>query len=56
MTNGGAAVLLLQQADAQPILDVFRGKDPGTVSESAVSVNVLNGTGVPARPATSARR
>jgi LCP family protein required for cell wall assembly len=46
MTNGGAAVLLLQQAEAQPILDVFRGKDPGTVSENAVSVSVLNGTGV----------
>jgi hypothetical protein len=45
MTSGGAAVLLLQQAEAQPIFDVFRGKDPGTLSESAVSVNVLNGTG-----------
>jgi LCP family protein required for cell wall assembly len=44
-TNGGAAVLLLQQADAQPILDIFRGKDPGELSESAVSVNVLNGSG-----------
>lgn len=46
-TNGGAAVLLLQQAEAQPILDVFRGKDPGSLAESAVSVNVLNGTGMP---------
>ena len=47
MTNGGAAVLLLQQAAAEPILDVFRGKDPGSLAESAVSVNVMNGTGVP---------
>ena len=28
MTNGGAAVVLLQQKQAQPVLDVFRGKDP----------------------------
>jgi len=47
MTDGGAAVLLLQQADAQPILDVFRGKDPASLAEGAVSVNVMNGTGVP---------
>jgi LCP family protein required for cell wall assembly len=45
-TNAGASVLLLQQAAAQPILDVFRGKDPSAISEGAVSVNVLNGTGV----------
>jgi hypothetical protein len=38
---------LLQQADAQPILDVFRGKDPESLAEGAVSVNVLNGTVVP---------
>jgi LCP family protein required for cell wall assembly len=47
MTDGGAAVLLLQEDEAQPILDVFRGKDPGSLAERAVSVNVLNGTGVP---------
>jgi hypothetical protein len=47
MTDGGAAVLLLQQDEAQPILDVFRGKEPGSLAERAVSVNVLNGTGVP---------
>jgi len=47
MTNGGAAVLLLQQAEAQPILDVFRGKDPSSLAESAVSVSVLNGSRVP---------
>jgi LCP family protein required for cell wall assembly len=45
-TAAGAAVLLLQQAAAQPILDVFRGKDPGSISEPGVSVNVLNGSGV----------
>ena len=56
MTSGGAAVLLLQQAEAQPILDVFRGKDPGTLSGARVSVNVLNGSGWPARPVTPGRR
>jgi LCP family protein required for cell wall assembly len=45
-TSGGAAVVLLEQAEAEPILDVFRGKDPGSISERAVSINVLNGTGV----------
>ncbi len=45
-TAAGAAVLLLQQAEAQPILDVFRGKDAGTVNEQAVNVDVLNGSGV----------
>jgi LCP family protein required for cell wall assembly len=44
-TAAGAAVLLLQQAQAQPILDVFRGKDPSSLSEAGVSVNVLNGSG-----------
>jgi LCP family protein required for cell wall assembly len=46
VTDGGAAVLLLQQAAAQPVLDVFRGKDPSSLSEAAVAVNVMNGTGV----------
>jgi LCP family protein required for cell wall assembly len=46
VTSGGADVLLLQQAAAQPILDVFRGKDPSALSEGAVSVSVMNGTGV----------
>ncbi len=45
-TAAGAAVLLLQQAQAQPILDVFRGKDPTSVEESGVAVDVLNGSGV----------
>src|SRR5581483_1822210 len=45
VTNGGASVLLLDEAEAQATLDIFRGKDPGELSERAVSVNVLNGTG-----------
>jgi LCP family protein required for cell wall assembly len=45
-TAAGAAVLLLQDAQAQPILDIFRGKDPASLAEGSVSVSVLNGTGV----------
>src|SRR4051794_21028003 len=44
-TNGGASVLLLDQAGAQPILDVFRGKDPTELSEDQVAVDVSNGSG-----------
>jgi LCP family protein required for cell wall assembly len=45
-TNAGASVLLLDQAAAQPALDVFRGKDPTQLTESQVSVQVFNGSGV----------
>jgi LCP family protein required for cell wall assembly len=45
-TNGGASVLLLDQATAQRTLDVFRGIDPGRLTESQVSVQVFNGSGV----------
>ena len=44
-TAGGASVLLLDQVAAQPALDVFRGLDPTEVTESQVSVQVLNGSG-----------
>ncbi len=43
---GGASVLRLIDTKAQPILDLFRGIDPGTLTESAVRVRVLNGSGV----------
>jgi LCP family protein required for cell wall assembly len=45
-TNGGASVLLLDQAAAQPVLDVFRGVDPAQLTETQVSVQVFNGSGV----------
>jgi LCP family protein required for cell wall assembly len=45
-TNGGADVLDLQVAEAQPILDVFRGVPPEPVPASEVSVVVVNGSGV----------
>ena len=47
MTNGGAAVLLMDNAAAQPTLDIFRGVDPGVVREGQVQVEVFNGAGVP---------
>jgi LCP family protein required for cell wall assembly len=49
VTNGGASVLLLDEAAAQPTLDIFRGKEPSEVvglADSQVNVQVLNGSGV----------
>ncbi|CAN5712167.1 hypothetical protein BH20ACT2_BH20ACT2_14160 [soil metagenome] len=43
---GGAAVLQLLEADAQPVLDIFRGIQPGQVDPTAIRVQVLNGSGV----------
>lgn len=45
-TNAGASVLLMDDAAAQPTLDIFRGKDPSVLSESQVTVQVYNGSGV----------
>lgn len=44
---GGAAVLRLQARSAEPILEIFRNRDPSAVSESDVRVEVRNGTGAP---------
>ncbi|MEX2659952.1 MAG: LCP family protein [Acidimicrobiales bacterium] len=50
-TVRGASVLVLQEGqETEDILDVFRGiapVEPGDVAPSAVTVRVLNGTGVP---------
>jgi polyisoprenyl-teichoic acid--peptidoglycan teichoic acid transferase len=45
-TSGGAAVLELQVAEAQPILDIFRGVPPEPVPAGDVRVAVQNGSGV----------
>jgi LCP family protein required for cell wall assembly len=45
-TAAGAAVQRALMREADPILNIFRGLPPGTVSPSAIDVNVLNGTGV----------
>jgi LCP family protein required for cell wall assembly len=44
-TSGGAAVLKLDTAAAEDVLNVFRGLPPGTVSPSSVTVAVSNGSG-----------
>jgi LCP family protein required for cell wall assembly len=53
-TNAGASVLKVDQAGAEPMLNIFRGLPPGTVSEQSVSVTVLNGSGVLGQAADSA--
>jgi polyisoprenyl-teichoic acid--peptidoglycan teichoic acid transferase len=51
-TSGGAAVLGLVEAEAQPALNIFRGLPPDTLAPVHVEhVTVLNGTGVEGRAA-----
>src|SRR5690606_11853500 len=46
-TSGGALVEGLVEADAQPMLNVFRGLPPDTLTPVQVGdITVLNGTGV----------
>ena len=42
----GASVEMLREDEAEPILNVFRGLPPGSISPSSVEVQVVNGTGV----------
>lgn len=44
-TSGGASVLDLDEREAEPIFNVFRGLDPDAVTPAVVRVSVLNGTG-----------
>jgi LCP family protein required for cell wall assembly len=44
-TDGGARVLKLDTMAAEDVLNVFRGLPPGTVSPSAVTLAVSNGSG-----------
>ena len=44
-TAGGADVQLPDMHKAEPILDIFRGLPPGSVTPQAVDVSVLNGSG-----------
>jgi LCP family protein required for cell wall assembly len=54
-TSGGAAVLGLEEAEAQDELNVFRGLPPGALVAGQVDdVVVLNGTGVDGRAAAVA--
>lgn len=52
-TVGGADILRLQSREAEPVLDVFRDRDPGAATESAVRVQVLNGTGSPGQASSA---
>jgi len=45
-TSGGAAVQVPAMRAAEGMLNIFRGLPPGAVTPAAVSVRVLNGTGV----------
>lgn len=52
-TDDGASVVLLKGAEAQPVLDIFRGiapttttTGPASLAPAAVTVDVANGTGV----------
>ncbi|MDE0803478.1 MAG: LCP family protein [Acidimicrobiales bacterium] len=44
-TSGGADVLDLDTREAEPILNIFRGLEPGELTPGLVDVTVLNGTG-----------
>ena len=51
-TDGGASVVRISdEAEANRILNIFRGLPPGAVVESEVNVSVRNGTGVPRQAA-----
>lgn len=51
---GGASILRLQTRAAEPVLEIFRNRDPAALTESAVRVRVLNGSGEPGQAASSA--
>ncbi len=45
-TSGGASVLRMNEEEARPVLNVFRGMGPEDFEIADVSVSVLNGSGV----------
>jgi polyisoprenyl-teichoic acid--peptidoglycan teichoic acid transferase len=53
-TSGGAAVQLLVEREAEPVLNVFRGLPPGALSPPFIQVEVRNGTGVEGQAAAAA--
>jgi len=53
-TDGGAAVLTLDVAASQPVLNTFRGLPADAVTEAQVSVTVVNGTGAEGQAQTVA--
>jgi LCP family protein required for cell wall assembly len=53
-TGGGADVQLANNKLAEPILNIFRGLPPGSVTPAGVDVDVLNGSEVPGQAADAA--
>lgn len=50
----GADVQLPLMREAEPILNIFRGLPPGTISPQAIDLTVLNGTGLQGQAADAA--
>lgn len=46
-TSGGAAVVRLNDREAEPIFNIFRGLPPDDLRPDLITVTVLNGTGRP---------
>ena len=53
-TSAGADVQLPRLREAEPILNIFRGLPPGSLSPQAVDLTVLNGSEVPGQAADAA--
>jgi hypothetical protein len=53
-TAGGAQVELPLMRQAEPILNIFRGLPPGTISPQSIDLSVLNGTGLQGQAADAA--
>ncbi len=53
-TAAGAAVERPLMRQAEPILNIFRGLPPGTISPQSVDLTVLNGTGLAGQAADAA--
>jgi LCP family protein required for cell wall assembly len=53
-TAGGADVQLPDLKAAEPVLNIFRGLPPGSISPQAIDLRVLNGSEVPGQAADAA--
>src|SRR3546814_539288 len=53
-SSGGASIERPLMTEAEPILNIFRGLPPGTITPQSVRVDVLNGTGIEGQAANVA--
>lgn len=53
-TSGGAAVQRVDMRQAEPMLNIFRGLPPGTISPQVIDLTVLNGSGIQGQAADAA--